>query len=72
MPIESAYLQLFSPAVWVLALVYGAIGVGLVWLAIHLAPWGLLILIPACLFFFSAGICGAVAYGLSRLEADPA
>lgn len=61
---------LFSPALWVLAFGYAAGAAVLVWLAFSLAPWGLLLLIPAASIFTAAVLTGFIAYGISRLERD--
>jgi len=73
-PIDSVELAvaMFSPAVYVVAAAYAALGIVLVWLAVSSAPWGLLLLVPAFLVFCAAAICAAVAFGVSRLKADPA
>lgn len=73
-PMDSVELAIamFSPALYVVAAGYAMLGIALVWLAVSLAPWGLLILIAAFGIFGAAAICAAVAFGISRLEADPA
>lgn len=65
-------LAMFSPALYVVSAGYAAAGLALVWLALVLAPWGLLILIPAFALLAAAALCSAIAFGISRLEADPA
>ncbi|MER7522596.1 hypothetical protein ABTZ44_07480 [Microbacterium oxydans] len=65
-------VALFSPALYVVAAGYAAVGLALVWLAISLAPWGLFILIPAFGVLAAAALLAAVAFGVSRLEVDPA
>ncbi len=65
-------VAMFSPALYVVSAGYAAAGLALVWVAIVLAPWGLLILIPAFGLLGAAALCSAIAFGISRLEADPA
>lgn len=65
-------LAMFSPALYVVSAGYAAAGLALVWLALVLAPWGLLILIPAFGLLGAAALCSVIAFGISRFEADPA
>ena len=65
-------ITLLSPVLWVVAACYTLVGIGTAWVAIALAPWGLLLLIIALASFAAAVFCGAMAVGISRLEADPA
>lgn len=65
-------MAVLSPVLWVVAVGYAAVGVTLVYVACALAPWGLLLLILAIGALAAAALCGFVAFGISRLEADPA
>lgn len=65
-------VALFSPVLWVVAAGYAAVGVTLVYVACLLAPWGLLLLILALGALAAAVLSGLIAFGISRLEADPA
>ncbi|WP_270366173.1 hypothetical protein [Microbacterium algeriense] len=65
-------VALFSPMLWVVAAGYAAVGVTLVYVAVLLAPWGLLLLILALGTLAAAVLSGLIAFGISRLEADPA
>lgn len=62
----------FNPAIWAVATGSAVLSILLVWLAISLVPWGLLILVPAFGLLGAAALCSAIAFGTSRLEADPA
>lgn len=65
-------VALFSPVLWVVAAGYAAVGVTLIYVAVLLAPWGLLLLILALGTLAAAVLSGLIAFGISRLEADPA
>ncbi|MBE7952862.1 hypothetical protein ILP86_00860 [Microbacterium sp. R1] len=65
-------VALFSPVLWAVAIGYAVAGVTLVYVACVLAPWGLLLLILAIGALAAAVLCGFVAFGISRLEEDPA
>ena len=65
-------VALFSPVLWVVAVVYAFTGGALAWVAVVLAPWGLLLLILALGALAAATLSGFIAFGISRIEEDPA
>lgn len=69
---DARAVAVLSPVLWAVAIGYAAAGVTLVHVACVLAPWGLLLLILAIGALAAAVLCGFVAFGISRLEEDPA
>jgi hypothetical protein len=65
-------VALLSPVLWVVAASYAALAIALSWIAILLAPWGLLLLLLAIGAIAASVLLAFVAFGISRLEADPA
>lgn len=66
-------VAMFSPVLWVVAVVYAFVGVALACVAVALAPWGLLLLLLLTLGALAASALSAfVAFGVSRIEGDPA
>lgn len=63
---------MFSPVLWVASAAYTAISLVLVWLALTLGSWWLMLLIPAMGTLAAAALLGVLAFGISRIEADPA
>lgn len=59
-----------SLALWVLAAGYLAVAGLLVWLAVALAPWGLLFLVLAAGAVVVALLVAFIAYGVANLEED--
>lgn len=57
-----------SPLLWVMSTVYVALTAGTVWLAVQLAPWGLLLLIVAASFAAASWVSGLMAFGIACIE----
>lgn len=65
-------VALFSPLLWIVAVGYALAGIAIALVAFALAPWGLLLLLLAVGTIAAATLAGFVAFGISRLEEDPA
>ncbi|WEK60540.1 MAG: hypothetical protein P0Y60_14665 [Candidatus Microbacterium colombiense] len=62
----------FTPIVWGAVSGYVAGGIALIVFSAFLAPWGLLLLIPAVALFGAAGVLAILAVGINVIEADEA
>lgn len=61
-----------SPVLWVISIGYAFVGVALACVAVALAPWGLLLLLLALGALAASALSAFVAFGVSRIEGDPA
>lgn len=65
-------VALFSPVLWVVSIGYAFVGVALACVAVALAPWGLLLLLLTLGALAASALSAFVAFGVSRIEGDPA
>lgn len=63
---------LFGWALWLAAAAYAVGSITIAWIGVVLAPWGLLLLVVAAGMMAAAAFAAFVAFGISRLKADPA
>lgn len=73
-PIDSDefVVWMFSRVLAAAAVAYAVAGIAITWVAFLLSPWGLLLLILAFAVLAAATLSGFIAFGVSRLEVDPA